>query len=126
MKARTLQDLEVWQRARAFADAVFATTRAAPFIRDTRLRDQLNDAADSMMSNIAEGFGQSSDRAFARYLSISKGSTLEAMSHLAVACGRRYISADTYGPLQKEATEIVKMLAGLIRYLLKCDWKERV
>jgi four helix bundle protein len=126
MKVKSLEDLQVWQRARTFGEAVFAITRARPFDRDPRLREQLNDAADSVMSNIAEGFGQSSDRAFARYLSISMGSTLEVTSHLAVAMGRKYTSPATYQPLANEGTEIVRMLAGLIRHLVRCNWKNRV
>lgn len=91
-----------------------------------KLREQLNDCADSIVSNISEGFGQSSDRAFAQYLNISKGSALEAKGHLVVAVGRKYVSQETYDPLGEEGTEIVRMLSGLIRYLRRCNWKDRV
>jgi four helix bundle protein len=51
-------------------------------VADQRLRDQIRDASDSMLSNIAEGFEQPTDRAFARYLYISKGSTAELRTRL--------------------------------------------
>ncbi len=53
------------------------------------LRDQIKDATDSVVSNIAEGFEQSTDRGFARYLYISKGSTAEVRTRLALALERK-------------------------------------
>jgi four helix bundle protein len=74
---------------------------------------------------MAEGFGQATDRAFANYLAISRGSVLEAKSHLAVAVARKRIPADAYAPLGQEATELAKMLSAFIRYLRRSDWKDR-
>jgi len=70
--AQRVEDLKVWQRAREFCVAVDAIINRAGFQRDRRLRDQLRDATDSVVWNIAEGFAQPTDRAFAKYLFTSK------------------------------------------------------
>jgi four helix bundle protein len=62
--------------------AVNAIIGRSGFERDRRLRDQVKDASDSMLSNIAEGFEQPTDRAFARYLFTSKASTAEVRKRL--------------------------------------------
>jgi four helix bundle protein len=88
--AQRVEDLKVWQRARQFCVAVNAIIGRPGFQRDRRLRDQLSDAVDSVISNIAEGFTHPSDRAFARYLFISKASNAEARTRLLVACDKGY------------------------------------
>ena len=125
MRAETLDDLQVWQRAKGLVEAVSAVTGGGRVGRNDRLRSQIDDAVDSVLSNIAEGFGQATDRAFARYLYIARGSANEASSHLAVAAARGLVDQATAASLTQEATEIARMLSGLIRYLLRSDWKDR-
>ena len=55
--------------------AVTAILERPAFERDLDLRDQIRRAADSMVSNIAEGFAQPTDRALAGYLFHAKGRT---------------------------------------------------
>jgi len=64
--AQRVEDLKVWQRAREFSVAVNAIIGRPGFQRDRRLREQLEDAVDSVIANIAEGFTQPTDKAFAR------------------------------------------------------------
>ncbi len=126
MKAKKLEDLQIWQRARRYAQAMFAIVRLPTFDRDLRLREQINDSGDSIMSNIAEGFGQSTDRAFARYLIISRSSLLESRSHLVVAVDRKYVCAERVAPMLQENDEIEKMMLALIRYLNRSNRKNRL
>ena len=50
------EDLDVWQKARALVNEVYALTQDNAFGRDFVLRDQIRRAAVSVMANIAEGF----------------------------------------------------------------------
>src|SRR5574342_837622 len=77
MRAKCVEDLQVWQRAMDFWRAINAILDRPGLLRDRPLRDQLSDASDSIVSNIAEGFEQPSDRAFAKYLYTAKASTAE-------------------------------------------------
>ena len=123
MHATCPEDLQVFQRAQALAAAVFALTRS--FQSHYWLRDQLDDCAESIAANIAEGFSQGTDRAFARYLVIAHGSAGELRVHL-VSAGTTEPAAAARAPeLMAEAAEIQIMLGAFIRYLRRSDRKDR-
>lgn len=72
-----------------------------------------------------EGFEWGTDRAFANYLTHSKGSVGEVVARLKRARSKNYLSsADVSAPLAA-ADELRKMLGGFIRYLYDTDWKDR-
>jgi four helix bundle protein len=123
VRAVRVEDLPVFQRAVAFRAAIFALTQS--FACDSWLADQLGDSAESIAANIAEGFRQPSDRAFARYLGISSSSAEEARTHLGAAESRGHVGRERRIELSAEATEIADMLDGFIRYLRRCDRKDR-
>ncbi len=56
MSVRYFEDLEVWKEARRLTKEVYVATHDAGFSKDFGLRDQIQRAAVSIMSNIAEGF----------------------------------------------------------------------
>jgi four helix bundle protein len=123
--AQRVEDLKVWQRAREFCVAVSAIVGRPGFQRDRRLREQLGDAVDSVISNIAEGFAQPSDRAFARYLFISKASNAEARTRLLLACDKGYITSEEFASCNEIADEVARMTTGLIKYLVQSDRRDR-
>ena len=53
---KCFEDLEAWQAARELTNRMYTICRQGPLARDFALRDQLQRAAVSAMSNIAEGF----------------------------------------------------------------------
>jgi four helix bundle protein len=71
------EELLVWQKAKRLCVEVYRVTGAGPFMRDFGLRDQIQRAAVSVMSNIAEGFERNSRAEFARFLAIARGSAGE-------------------------------------------------
>ncbi len=125
MQIKSLKDFRIWQLARRFADAVSAILVRPQFRRDQKLRDQIADALDSVVSNSGEGFGLESDKGFARYLEIARGSNNEAISHLAVALGRRYLSLEEFTQLEGMSDELGRRMTSLIQYLRREDRKRR-
>jgi four helix bundle protein len=123
--AKCVEELQVWQRAEALARAVFAATESPAFARQPRLAEHVNESAASVLANIAEGFGQGSDRGFAKFVGIARGSCNELRSHLAIAAIRRCIPDDVRRGLHEAAEEISRMLTGLERYLLTSDRTRR-
>jgi len=115
----------VYGRTLAFGSAVSALVRTPTLRRKLKLCGQITSAADSISANIEEGFQQGSDRAFARYLIIAKGSLAETVGHLQRACGQGYISAAAVKPLVREGDELGRMLGGFIKYLHRSDFKDR-
>jgi four helix bundle protein len=69
------EDLRVWQAARSFCQEIAVILERPAVKRDFELRNQLNDAALSTMTNIAEGFLRKRDKEFHYLLRIAAGST---------------------------------------------------
>jgi len=116
--ARFFTELLFWQRARAWSKEIFGDTRTAPFSRDRRLVVQINDSSESVMANIAEGFGRGTQAQFVVFLGYALGSLEETQSHLCAAFDRRYITKERFGALFREGTEIRKLTIAFIRAMI--------
>ncbi len=134
---KSFTDLLIWKRARAYSKTIFQKTQSEPFCRDRRLVEQINDSSESVMSNIAEGFGRGTQSEFVTFLGYALGSLDETRSHLCAAYDRVFLSRQDFGELFQEGTEIRKMIVGFIqsmvlprsgvRYLQKTkNWSDEV
>jgi four helix bundle protein len=123
--AYSVEELLVYRKSQAAADAISAITSRIEFARDEELRRQLRAASGRIPSHIAEGFGQKTDRHFAHYLYIARGTTKEIRAHLAVANGRCHISEAEKLSYSEMYDEIARMLTGLIRHLEREDRTNR-
>jgi four helix bundle protein len=81
------------------------------------LVNQIQDAAVSAMSNIAEGFARRSNKEFIQFLFISKSSAAEVQSQLYAALDQEYINEDDFGRIYNQAEIVSKMDSGFIKYL---------
>ena len=125
MKIGRFEDLEAWKAARVLVSQVYDMTRQAQDTgRDYRFRDQVTAAAVSVMSNIAEGFSRRTDREFAQFLFISKGSCAEVQSLLYVALDQNYTNKVNFQKIYAQAESVARLTSGLITYLLR-DTTER-
>jgi four helix bundle protein len=120
-----VEDLKLWQRAMEFSRAINAIIDRQGLVRDRKLREQLLDASDSVVSNIAEGFEQSTDRSFAKYLYISKASAAEARTRLKLALDRQHITEEHFATCNSLGEEVARMATGLIKHLMKSDRRAR-
>jgi len=116
--ARSFTELLFWQRARAWSKEIFGETRAAPFSRDRRLVVQINDSSESVMANIAEGFGRGTQAQFIVFLGYALGSLEETQSHLCAAYDRRYLSKERFAALFRDGTAIRKLTIAFIRAMI--------
>jgi four helix bundle protein len=112
-----VEDLLVYQKALATAKEISALLTRADFSKDFDLKDQLGNSSSRVPALIAEGFEQKSDRHFAHYLYLARGSAKESKTHLRVACGRGYVSLRDTARLGGDYEEIRRMLTGLIEHL---------
>jgi four helix bundle protein len=116
-KAEKFEDLIVWQEARLLRGEVYAASRSGPFARDFEMRAQIRDAALSVMDNIAEGFERGSNKEFAQFLNISKGSAGEVRSALYAALDEGYITQAQFEDFRQRAVSVSKRCSKLITYL---------
>jgi four helix bundle protein len=116
-KAERFEDLIVWQDARVLRQEVYAVTKTGLFAKDFEMRSQIRDAALSAMDNIAEGFERGSNREFAQFLNISKGSAGEVRSALYAALDESYLTPDQFERLRDRALSVSRKCSKLITYL---------
>ncbi len=112
-KIENFEHLIAWQKARDLTREVYRVTGQVPFSQDYGLCRQIQRASVSVMSNIAEGFERYSNREFAHYLSIAKGSLAEVRSQLYVALDLHYINQEKFHELQALSIEVKKLIIGL-------------
>jgi len=111
---KSFEDLEVWKRGCRQAVNVYRTLECD---RHFSLRDQMERAAVSVPSNIAEGQERDTTPDFVRFLRIAKGSNGELRTQLYIARELGIIDESAGKELVQESREISKMLQGLIQSL---------
>ena len=118
MKIERFEDIEAWQEARKLVKMVYdIINNNDQFKKDFRLVNQIQAAAVSTMSNIAEGFSRKSNKEFIQYLFISKSSASEVQSHLYVALDQHYINEEDFNRIYTQAELVSKLASGFIKYL---------
>jgi four helix bundle protein len=85
------EDIQAWQEARKLVKMIYKLTTSGLFAKDFGLRDQIQRASVSSMTNIAEGFDCESKLEFARFLGIARRSAVEVQSLLYTAFDIEYI-----------------------------------
>ena len=116
-KARNFRNYKVWQDAVDYASKVYKVTSDMPWFEKKGLCDQLQRAAVSISSNIAEGAAKPSDVEFAHFLDTSLGSAFEVETQLLIAKNIGYISQELYDNLLNVLNDIERQLNGLISKL---------
>ena len=113
------EDIIAWQKARTLTRSIYSVSRRGEFARDFGLSGQIQRAAISIMSNIAEGFERRGAKEFRQFLCISKSSCSEVRSHLYIAHDLHYLSPDVFTKLMSQADEVAKIIGGLRSTLRK-------
>ena len=105
--------LIVWQKAMVFWKLVYAEVKKFPVEERYALSDQVRRAAVSVASNIAEGAGRASNKDYAHFIAIARGSLFEEMTQLegAEMLGYLVISDE----IKDIASEISRMLTTMLK-----------
>jgi four helix bundle protein len=114
---RRFEEIKGWQRARELVREIYQVSTASGLSRDAALRDQLRRASISTMSNIAEGFARRTNRDFAHFLDMARGSCSEVQSLLYVALDVEHISQPQFDRLYESASATAALIARLTAYL---------
>ena len=96
MRLNRFEEIEAWKTAR-------------------KLVNQIQGAAVSAMSNIAEGFSRQSNKEFIQLLFIAKSSAAEVQSQLYVALDQQYISRERFDGIYQQAKTVSRLISGFIK-----------
>jgi len=116
MSFQSFEELDVWKRACRLAVSI---SNALADSKHYALRDQMQRAAISIPSNIAEGHERDSRLDFIRFLRIAKGSAAELRTQCYIARSLGVLGPADSERFVQECKEISAMLQGLIRSISK-------
>jgi four helix bundle protein len=114
MASKDYRDLDIWQDGIRFVVALYQVTRQFPDAERFGLAGQLQRAAVSIPSNVAEGYAQRSDPTLARHLRIAIGSAAEVDTQLLIAQQLGYISTAQTQELREQCQSLLRRLRGFL------------
>lgn len=112
-KVKRFEDLLVWRMAHDLSVAIYQLTKNGDFSRDWGLRDQIQRASVSVMSNIAECFERYSRQEFKQFLSIARGSCAEVRSQIQLAKSLGYINDADCSAIYEKCIALSRAIGGL-------------
>lgn len=114
---KSFEEIDAWKNGRALVCEIYKLTTKAPFAKDWGLKDQIQRAAVSICSNIAEGYGRRGNKEFVKFLWIAKGSAAEVASQVYHAKDLGYVTNEEFKRIYDDAGKISAETYSLIKYL---------
>jgi four helix bundle protein len=111
-KVQRFEDLEVGKESMRLAVQIYQTTVGW---RDYSLRDQMQRAAVSIPSNIAEGYERGANREFVQFLNYAKGSSGELRTQIYLAMKLSRIDGEVSRQLLEKSRKVSAMLHRYIQ-----------
>jgi four helix bundle protein len=112
--AQRLEDIKVWRRAVQLSVAVYRLTGSFPKQEMYGLSSQLQRAAVSVASNIAEGRGRLSKGEFRQFLGMAQGSNYEVQTRLLISGELGTGNPERLREAQQLNAEVGRMLTAFI------------
>ena len=113
MKIQHYRDLIVWQKAMQLVKEIYVLTKKLPKEELYGLSSQMQRAAVSIPSNIAEGQARNGSKEFYQFLGIATGSKAELQTQLLICVDIGYLSETEIETAMEICEEVGKMLYKL-------------
>ncbi len=110
---RGYHDLRVWQLSMDFAETIYRLTWEFPDRERFSMSNQLQRAAMSAPSNVAEGHARGHTNDFIRFLSIARGSLAEVETNLLMARRLGYLTEEEKNRLFAQSDDLGRQLTAL-------------
>ena len=111
------KELKVWQEGVKLVEGIYELTRSFPPKEQYSLTSQIQRAAVSIPTNIAEGWGRGKTGEYVQFLRIARGSLMELETQLIISQRLNYIDQNTLSQLEESIEKIGKMINTLIKNL---------
>ena len=115
MKIVDFTDLIVWQKAHQLVLAIYRITNKFPSYEKLGLASQMQRAAVSITSNIAEGFARRSKKEKLQFYYMALSSLSELRNQIMISKDLDYITIQTFKLLENQLIEVRKILNGLVK-----------
>ena len=102
--------LQIWGKGMNLVNLVYEMSKSFPKEERYGLISQIRRSAVSVPSNIAEGSQRKSNKEFANFILISKGSLAELQTQLIISLKQQYIKESDLKLVMDEIIELDKML----------------
>ena len=108
------KNLEVWRKSMLLTEEIYRITKSFPREELFGLVSQMRRAAVSVPSNIAEGYGRSSNAEVLHFLYIALGSSNELDTQMLISRQQSFFCEDEYAKVDGRNEEVNKVLSSLI------------
>ncbi len=119
MTIRSYKDLRVWQISMDLVESVYGLAQTFPAGERYGLVGQIQRAAVSIPSNIAEGHARQHRKEYMQHLSIAQASLAELETQLEIARRLKYVSTEETSRIQEPLDTLGKQLRALQKALAK-------
>lgn len=116
---RDFRKLEIWIMSKDFVKEVSQLSSSFPENEKFGLVNQINRAAVSIPSNIAEGCNRATNKDFKRFIDIALGSSFELETQLIISKDLKYVSDANFLILIDKLAQIQKRLSSYRNYLIR-------
>jgi four helix bundle protein len=116
---RDYRDLIIWRKGTELAKEVYRLSRTFPPVERFGLASQIQRAAVSIPSNIAEGQSRRNTAEFRQYLHHALGSLAEVDTQMILAREFGYVSPEDSLAVEAKIQEMQKMIHTLVTRLPK-------
>ena len=114
-KIKDFTDLETWKKSHELVIAIYKATGNFPKSEAFGLISQIQRAAVSITSNIAEGFGRQTIKEKIQFYYQAQGSLTEVKNQLILSRDLDYISSEEFDRIMNVLITSHKLLQGLLR-----------
>ena len=115
----SFEKLEVWNDARNLVKMIYLHTNNFPERERFGLSSQMQRAAVSIVSNIAEGVSRNSVKEKIRFVELAYGSLMELYCQLYVSVDLDYLTPNTFTLIKAEIDKIANKANALKRNFIK-------
>lgn len=111
---RNFKEYEIWKLGMEIVKEVYLVTEFLPDTEKYGLKSQMQRAAVSIPSNIAEGCSRNSELEFKRFLEIAMGSSFELETQLLLSEQLGFVKSDVLGNCINMISRFQKQTNSLI------------
>ncbi len=115
------KELKIWQNAKGIVKDIYLMSESLPQTERYAFTSQLQRAAVSIPSNIAEGSGRGTNKDFSHFMDIAIASSYELENLLLIGIDLNYFTDNKISTSFENIHELQKMMIGFQSKLKKLD-----